>query len=97
MHGAKGGKRGGKGRQSPVTAELSRLQTVFEDLAERTERGEVDKAVAAVVIQSYNGARACLTSMLKAKELEELEARIQELEERHASQRTHGRFGGFGR
>ena len=98
--GSKGGKRGGRGRQSPVTAELTRLQTVFERLAERIERGEIDRGNAAVMIQAYNGARSCLAAMLKAKELEELEVRLTELEERYGhtnGARTGVRYGGLHR
>jgi hypothetical protein len=79
--GSKGGKRGGKGRRSPISAELTRLQARFEELAERVEAGELDRGAAAVVCQLLNGARACVAGMLKAKELEELEERIAELEE----------------
>ena len=93
--GSRGGKRGGRGRQSPVTAELTRLQTVFERLAERIEAGELDRGSAAVMIQAYNGARSCLASMLKAKELEELEARLTELEERYGNEGRSSKYGGF--
>ena len=34
-HGSKGGRRGGRGRPNPISAELTRLQAVFEDLEVR--------------------------------------------------------------
>lgn len=99
-HGSKGGRRGGRGRPSPISAELARLQAVFERLAERIERGEIDRGSAAVMIQAYNGARSCVAAMLKAKELEELEVRLTELEERSGTQngaRTAVGYGEFQR
>jgi hypothetical protein len=87
--GSKGGRRGGRGRPSPVSAELARLQTVFEGLAERIEVGEIDRGTAAVMIQAYNGARACAVGALKARDQEELAKELEELksfvEERGAS------------
>jgi hypothetical protein len=77
-HGSKGGKRGGRGR--PV-AELARLGTRFEELADMVLRGEVDRADGAVAGQLLNGARACMRDGLKAKEVEELEQRLEELEQ----------------
>ena len=94
INGSKGGRRGGRGRQSPVTAELVRLQTVFEQMAEDIRAGTLDRGSAAVMIQAYNGARSCLAAMLKAKELEELEVRLTELEERYGH--TNGARTGVG-
>ena len=74
----KGGKRGGRGR--PVT-ELARLGARFEELADMVLRGEVDRADGAVAGQLLNGARACTRDGLKAREVEELERRLEELEE----------------
>jgi hypothetical protein len=53
-HGARGGKRGGRGRPS---VELARLQTRFEELAEKVLSGEVERGVGAVAGQLLNGAR----------------------------------------
>jgi hypothetical protein len=92
--GSKGGKRGGRGRQSPVSTELARLQTVFEQMAEDIRAGTLDRGSAAVMIQAYNGARSCLAAMLKAKELELLEVRLTELEERYG--KTNGTRTGVG-
>jgi hypothetical protein len=76
-HGSRGGKRGGRGR--PVS-ELARLGARFEELANQVLRGEVDRSDGAVAGQLLNGARACVRDGLKAKEVEELEARMEELE-----------------
>ena len=87
-YGSKGGKRGGRGR--PV-AELARLGTRFEELADMVLRGEVDRADGAVAGQLLNGARACTRDGLKAKEVEELEQRLEELEQLMAA-RKDGRW-----
>jgi hypothetical protein len=76
-HGARGGKRGGRGRP---TAELTRLQRRFEELADKVLSGEVERAAGAVAGQLLNGARACVRDGLTAREQEELEARIAALE-----------------
>ena len=76
-HGAKGGKRGGRGRP---TSELSRLQRRFEELADMVLAGEVERSVGAVAGQLLNGARACVRDGLAAKEQEELIERMEELE-----------------
>jgi hypothetical protein len=78
---SKGGRRGGRGRTNPVSVELKRLQEVFEKLCDDVLEGTVDKSAAAVAIQALNGARACVTGTLKAKEQEEFEQRLEELEE----------------
>jgi hypothetical protein len=77
-HGSKGGRRGGRGR--PVS-ELARLGARFEELANQVLRGEVDRSDGAVAGQLLNGARACVRDGLKAKEVEELETRLEELEQ----------------
>jgi hypothetical protein len=47
-HGARGGKRGGRGRPS---SELARLQRRFEELADKALNGEVGRGVGAVAGQ----------------------------------------------
>lgn len=84
-HGAKGGKRGGRGRPS---VELARLQARFEELAEKVLAGEVERGVGAVAGQLLNGARACVRDGLAAREQEELVARLEALEE--ALERNNG-------
>jgi uncharacterized protein YceH (UPF0502 family) len=75
---SRGGRRGGRGRPS---VELARLQGRFEELADKVLSGEVERGVGAVVGQLLNGARACVRDALAAREAEELEARLQALEE----------------
>ena len=81
-HGSKGGKRGGRGRPSPATGELVRLQERFEELADSVLWGEVDRGDGAVAAQLLNGARSCVLGLLKAREQEELYARVEEVERR---------------
>jgi hypothetical protein len=78
---SRGGKRGGRGRPSPATAELARLQGRFEDLVDKVLAGEVERGDGAVAAQLLNGARACVVGLLKAREQEELEGRLEEVEE----------------
>ena len=77
-HGARGGKRGGRGRpQVEVNTAKERLWTFAED----TLAGKVDKGVAAVVNQILGTyLRACSVG-LDVEERQELLARIEELEE----------------
>ncbi len=75
--GARGGKRGGRGRPS---AELARLQRRFEELADKVLSGEVERSVGAVAGQLLNGARACVRDGLAAREQEELIDRLEALE-----------------
>jgi hypothetical protein len=89
-HGSKGGKRGGRGR--PVS-ELARLGARFEELANQVLRGEVDRSDGAVAGQLLNGARACVRDGLKAKEVEELEARMEELERVLEQRKDSSRWG----
>ncbi len=88
-HGAKGGKRGGRGR--PV-AELTRLQKRFEELAEDVLSGQVERARGAVAGQLLNGARACVRDALTAREQEELVERMEVLEQA-LEQRKDKRWG----
>ncbi len=82
---SKGGKRAGRGRPSPATVELTRLQGRFEDLADKVLSSEVERGDGAVAAQLLNGARACVLGLLKAREVEELEARLESLEQRGGS------------
>jgi hypothetical protein len=86
----KGGKRGGRGRPS---AELSRLQARFEELAEKVLNGSVERAVGAVAGQLLNGARACLRDGLAAREQEELVGRLEEVEQILEQRKGDGRWG----
>jgi hypothetical protein len=77
---SKGGKLGGRGRTQPGSLDLARLQRQFESLASRVLSGEVDRGDAAVVAQLLNGARACVATSAKVRELEEVESRLGALE-----------------
>ena len=74
---SKGGKRGGRGR--PVS-ELSALRVENADIRERLLEGELNPGVAAVAIQSINTDIRAVSVTLKAKEVEELEQRLEDLE-----------------
>jgi hypothetical protein len=75
------GKRGGRGRPNPGTADLQRLQNRLEELAEQVLAGTVDRADAAVTIQAWNGARACIAASARMRELEDVERRLDALEQ----------------
>jgi hypothetical protein len=76
-HGSKGGKRGGRGR--PV-AELSSLRVENAEIRERLLKGQLLPGVAAVAIQSINTDIRAVSAALKAREQEELEQRLEDLE-----------------
>jgi hypothetical protein len=76
-HGAKRGKRGGRGMP---TSELARLGARFEELANKVLSGEVERADGAVAGQLLNGAKACVRDGLAAREQEELVERLETLE-----------------
>ncbi len=74
----KGGLRAGRGR--PVV-NLSNLKQRFEELAEDVIDGKVDRGNAAVAGQLLNYSVGAIRAGLKAKEVEELEGRLEALEE----------------
>jgi hypothetical protein len=75
---SKGGRRGGKGRPSTV---LARLQTRLEELAEQVLAGEVEQDVASTAGRLLNYSGTQMRNFLAARESEELEERVAELEE----------------
>jgi hypothetical protein len=89
-HGAKGGRRGGRGRPS---VELARLQGRFEELGDKVLSGEVERGVGAVVGQLLNGARACVRDGLAAREQEELVSRMEAIEAALEEQKSERRYG----
>jgi hypothetical protein len=93
---SKGGKRAGRGRPSPATAELARLQSRFEALADEVLDGSVNRGDAAVVTQLLNGARACVIGLLKAREQEELIERLETLEAALEANARNGRERRYG-
>jgi hypothetical protein len=86
---SKGGKRGGRGR--PV-AELAALRVENADIRERLLEGKLRPGVAAVAVQSINTDIRAVSAALKAREAEELEQRLEELE-RVLEQRGGSRWG----
>ena len=81
-HGARGGKRGGRGRPLAELADVKRkLRELAEDvIAGRTDRG--DAAVAGQLLGTYIRA---VSVEVKLKEVLELEARIEALEQEGGS------------
>jgi hypothetical protein len=90
-HGARGGKRGGRGR--PV-AELNDIKDRIRTMVEDVHNGTMDRADAAVCGQLYNTLIRAVGVELKVRETEELERRMEELESMLARQ-NNGR--GYGR
>ena len=75
-HGARGGKRGGRGR--PMV-EVHAVKDKLQDLAERVLDGSLDRADAAVVSQIYNVLLRAIGTEMKVKEVEELAHELQEV------------------
>jgi hypothetical protein len=75
---SKGGKRGGRGR--PIV-ELASLKDENADIRRRLLEGELLPNVAAVAVQSINTDIRAVGAAMKARESEELEARLASLEE----------------
>ena len=76
-HGARGGKRGGRGRPQ---AELADIKARLSDLADDVLEGSVDKGVAAVASQVLNVYLRAVSVELKAREQLELIERLEALE-----------------
>jgi hypothetical protein len=77
-NGARGGRRGGRGRPQ---AELTTIKQRLSDLADDVLEGRQDKAVAAVASQVLNVYLRAVSVELKAKEQLELIERLERLEE----------------
>jgi hypothetical protein len=86
-HGARGGKRGGRGRPQ---AELVDIKRRLSDLADDVLEGRQDKGVAAVASQVLNVYLRAVSVELKAREQLELEARIEALEQPQEGGRQWG-------
>jgi hypothetical protein len=76
-HGARGGKRGGRGR--PI-AELASLRDENADIRRRLLEGELLPNVAAVAVQSINTDIRAVGAAMKAREQEEILERLEALE-----------------
>jgi hypothetical protein len=85
---SKGGERGGRGR--PVS-ELGALRDENAAIRKRLLDGELLPGVASVAIQSLNVDIRAVATTLRAKEQEELEARLEELEAAIAHQKERRR------
>jgi hypothetical protein len=81
----KGGQRGGRGRSTPGTIDLQRLQNRFEALSNQVLEGKIDRSDAAVACQLLNGARSCIVASAKIKEVQEFEERLEALESRRGA------------
>jgi len=93
---SKGGKKAGRGR--PLS-ELAALRAENGELRAKMLKGEIEPRLVAVAVQSINVDIRCLEATLKAKEKEELEARIEELEaaeerRKQSEDRRMGRYRG---
>jgi hypothetical protein len=90
--GAKGGKRAGRGRpMTEVTHLRSQLATLYADVLE----GNLEPKVAGVAAQIANVRARLIETGLKAREQQELEERLEQLEElldKPNHQRRQGRF-----
>jgi hypothetical protein len=89
-HGARGGKRGGRGR--PI-AELGALRVENADIRRRLLEGELLPNVAAVAVQSINTDIRAVAAALKAREQEELVERLEALEEGLEQRKGERRYG----
>src|SRR5918995_5418606 len=87
---SKGGKRGGRGRPA---AELASLRNENADIRHRLLEGELLPNVAAVAVQSINTDIRALGATLKAKEQEEIAARLEELETLLGQRKEERRYG----
>jgi hypothetical protein len=87
-HGAKGGKRGGRGR--PI-AELGALRGENADIRRRLLKGELLPNVAAVAVQSINTDIRAVGAAMKAREQEEILERLESLEASSAGAGRGGR------
>jgi hypothetical protein len=76
-HGAKGGKRGGRGRPQ---AEIADVKRRLSDLADEVLAGSVERGTAAVASQVLNVYLRAVSVELKAREQLELIERLETLE-----------------
>jgi hypothetical protein len=86
---SKGGKRGGRGRPQ---RETEAIKAQLENLTERVLSGDLETGRAAVANQLVNTRLKAIEQERKNKETEELEARIEVLEQ--AQERGAGRWRG---
>jgi hypothetical protein len=82
-----------RGGRTKAAGEVARVKARLEALADSTLSGEIDTRVAAVTTQIWNTYLAALRTEMRARELEEHEARLAELE-RLASLQSRQPIGG---
>jgi hypothetical protein len=75
-HGARGGKRGGRGRPQ---AELSDIKDRLRDMVQDVRNGTMDRADAAVCGQLYNTLIRAVSVEVRVREVEELGREVEEL------------------
>ncbi len=73
-----------------ASPEIARIKDKLATLADGVMEGGVDRGDAAVCAQVYNVLLRAVTVELKIKEVEELEARIEELSEAFSRQQQKG-------
>ncbi len=89
-HGARGGKRGGRGR--PV-AELAALRNENAEIRRRLLDEQLAPNVAAVAVQSLNTDARLVVAALKARETEELAREVEELRDILEARKGERRWG----
>jgi hypothetical protein len=69
-----------RGGRVKGTGEVTKLKAQLQQLADDTLAGTVERSVAAVVNQIYGQILAAIRTELKIREIQEFEARLEELE-----------------
>ena len=87
---SKGGKRGGRGRPQ---VELGDVKQRLRELVDGVLSGRVERGDAAVVSQVWNTYIRAVATELKAREVEDQERRLTELEELLEPQKEGRRYG----
>jgi hypothetical protein len=89
-HGARGGKRGGRGRpQAELNDIKDRIRTMVQDVRD----GTMDRADAAVCGQLYNTLIRAVSVEVKVREQQELVERLEDLETLLAEKKEQNRWG----
>jgi len=78
----KGGKAGGRGRLAPSQEETQAIKALLENLTDRVLEGELPTGVVAVANQLINTRLRAIEQERKVRELEDVLARLDALEEK---------------
>jgi hypothetical protein len=89
-HGARGGKRGGRGRPQ---AELANIKDRLSDLADDVLKGTVERGTGAVVSQVLNVYLRAVSVEMKVREVTELTERLEALEDALETKKGDRRWG----